>query len=431
MYRETNVNDATKAGRRHASPLTVVSAGVVLAVVATGSTAETLTDQIATSIKESTVNLGFRYRFEAVDDEAFDKDAWANTLRTRLTVAPQPIAGFAVLLEIDDLRDIGADNFNDTRNGVTDRPAVTDPEGTDLNQALLRYTGFAGTEIAVGRQRLERNNQRFVGGVGWRQNEQTFDAATISHKFGDKLTASYSFVGQVNRIHGPEKGTPPRDLDSNTNLVDVSYAFAPALTLAGYWYQMDFDNADSLSNETYGLRATGSLPVTGEWKFGYTAEFATQSEEGDNPVDYDADYYLVEAGIGQPKLGLKVGYEVLEGDTTAGSAFRTPLATLHAFQGWADVLTTTPNGGIEDLYVALTGKALGADWLVRWHDFSAETGSSDWGSELDVSANWPLAKRYAVLLKGATYDTDVPTISGSQSWTRDTTKYWVMLTASF
>ena len=126
-----------------------------------------------------------------------------------------------------------------------------------------------------------------------------------------------------------------------------------------------------------------------------------------------------------------MGYEVLEGDTTAGSAFRTPLATLHAFQGWADVLTTTPNGGIEDLYVALTGKALGADWLVRWHDFSAETGSSDWGSELDVSANWPLAKRYAVLLKGATYDTDVPTISGSQSWTRDTTKYWVMLTASF
>ncbi len=431
IYREMDVNDATGTGPRRALPVAVVGAGIVLAAVATGTAAEPLTEQIATSIKESTVNIGFRYRFEAVDDEAFDKDAWANTLRSRLTVAPQPIAGFSVLLEVDDLRDIGADNFNDTRNGVTDRPTVADPEGTDLNQALLRYTGFAGTDITVGRQRLLRNNERFVSGSGWRQNEQTFDAATISHKFGDKLTASYSFVGQVNRIHGPEKGTPPRDLDSNTNLVDVSYAFAPQLALAGYWYQMDFDNSDSLSNETFGLRATGAIPVSGEWKLGYAAEYATQSEEGDNPVDYDADYYLAEASIGRPNLGVKIGYEVLEGDATAGSAFRTPLGTPHAFQGWADVFATTPNGGVEDLYVALTGKALGADWLVRWHDFSAETGSNDWGSELDFSANWPLAKRYAVLLKGATYDTDVPAINNGQSWTRDTTKYWLMLTASF
>ncbi|MCC7256999.1 MAG: alginate export family protein [Gammaproteobacteria bacterium] len=419
------------AKRKRGGHRLAAGAGTLLAMMATGVAAETLTEQIAASVKASTVNLGFRYRFEAVDDDAFSEDAWANTLRSRLTLAPQPISGFGVLVEIDDVRNIGAEKFNDTRNGVTDRPSVIDPEGTDLNQALLRYTGFAGTEITVGRQRIERNNQRFVGGVGWRQNEQTYDAATISHKFGDKLTASYTFVGQVNRIFGPEKGTPPRDLDTNTNLVDVSYALAPALNLAGYWYQMDFDNADSFSNETYGLRATGAIPVSGEWKFGYTAEFATQSEEGDNPVDYDADYYLVEAGIGQPKLGLKAGYEVLEGDTAAGSAFRTPLATLHAFQGWADQFLATPNGGIEDLYVAVTGKALGADWVVTWHDFSAETGSQDWGTELDVSANWPLAKHYAVLLKGATYDSDVTTMNPAQSWTRDTSKYWLMLTATF
>ena len=33
---------------------------------------------------------------------------------------------------------------------------------------------------------------------------------------------------------------------------------------------------------------------------------------------------------------LKLGYEVLEGGNAAGKAFRTPLATLHKFQGWAD-----------------------------------------------------------------------------------------------
>ena len=79
----------------------------------------------------------------------------------------------------------------------------------------------------------------------------------------------------------------------------------------------------------------------------------------------------------------------------------------------------------------MTGKALGADLLLRFHDFSAETGNADWGTEVDFSANWPIARHYAVLLKGATYDTDVAVINSSQAWTSDTTKYWVMLTATF
>jgi len=114
---------------------------------------------------------------------------------------------------------------------------------------------------------------------------------------------------------------------------------------------------------------------------------------------------------------------VLEGDTAPGSAFRTPLATLHAFQGWADKFLTTPDAGVEDLYLAITGKALGADLVLRAHDFSAQAGSADWGTELDFSANWPLGKHYAVLLKGATYDAD--------DFSTDASKYWVMLTATF
>ncbi|MEZ5564455.1 MAG: alginate export family protein [Gammaproteobacteria bacterium] len=198
-------------------------------------------DELARSVQESKVNLGFRYRFEAVDDDAFVNNAWASTLRSRLTVVPKPLSGFGLLLEVDDVRHIGAENFNDSRNGVTDRPSVVDPEGTDLNQALLRYTGFAGTELAIGRQRIERNNQRFVGGVGWRQNEQTFDSVSISHRFNEHLNASYAYINRVNRIQGPDKGTPPADLDSDTHLMDASYAFGSTLTLAGYWYLMDFE----------------------------------------------------------------------------------------------------------------------------------------------------------------------------------------------
>jgi hypothetical protein len=80
-------------------------------------------------------------------------------------------------------------------------------------------------------------------------------------------------------------------------------------------------------------------------------------------------------------------------------------------------------GGVQDLYVAVTGKALGADLLLRAHDFSAQTGSGDRGTELDLSANRPLGKHYGVLLKGATYD--------ANGFSTDTRKYWVMLTTAF
>ncbi len=410
---------------RSAIPLFLTA--TTLLVAASGAQAETLSDQLVSSVKASTVNLGFRYRFEAVDEDSFEKEAWASTLRGRLTVEPKPVNGFGVLLEVDDVFHIGAENYNDTRNGVLDRPVVADPKGVDLNQALLRYTGFAGTDIVIGRQRINLNNQRFVGGVAWRQNEQTFDSASITHRFNDRLSTSYTYISRVKRIFGPDTGTPPEALDSDTNLFDASYAFGPALTLAAYGYLMDFDNAASLSNETFGLRATGGAEITTGWKGAYALEYAHQSDYGDNLVSYDAGYYLLEAGISADRIGFKLGYEVLEGNTDPinNKAFRTPLATLHAFQGWADKFLTTPNRGVEDLYFAVTGKALGADLLLRAHDFQAETGSSDghWGTEVDFSATWPIAKQYTVGLKGATYNAD--------DFSTDTSKYWVVLTAAF
>lgn len=403
------------------SAITLAAAVLATAPAAWG---ESFGDQLSAAVKGSTVDLNFRYRFEAVDDDAFNDDAWASTLRSRLTLTTQPLNGFSAVIEVDDVRDIGTStSFNDTRNGIIQRPIVADPDGTDLNQAYLRYTGFKDTDIKLGRQRILRNNERFISGSGWRQNEQTFDAISVSHQFASGLSTSYAWISQVNRVNGPDSGTPPADFDSSTHLLDASYRFSDALTLSGYWYRMDFRNADALSNKTVGLRATGSFALNDTWKLPYTVEYANQSDHADNPLSYHASYYLAEAGISSARVGLKLGYEVLEGSTTAGKAFRTPLATPHAFHGWADKFATTPDRGIEDFYVALTGKALGADLMLRFHDFSAEKGSADWGTEFDVSANWAIGKRYAVLLKGATYDAD--------DFARDTNKYWLMLSASF
>jgi hypothetical protein len=81
----------------------------------------------------------------------------------------------------------------------------------------------------------------------------------------------------------------------------------------------------------------------------YIAAFARQHDYAKNPLPIELNYYLSEAGLGFHGLTGGVGYEVLEGNQTVG--FSTPLATLHIFQGWADVFLTTPADGIKNLYV--------------------------------------------------------------------------------
>ena len=63
---------------------------------------------------------------------------------------------------------------------------------------------------------------------------------------------------------------------------------------------------------------------------------------------------------------LKFDYEVLEGD--GRGSFITPLATAHAFQGWADRFLTTPLDGIKDAYFTAIGTGVfGGKVIVSYH----------------------------------------------------------------
>ena len=52
---------------------------------------------------------------------------------------------------------------------------VPDPENIELNCLQIAWQKN-GNGIVLGRQRINLDDQRWVGSVGWRQNEQTFDA---------------------------------------------------------------------------------------------------------------------------------------------------------------------------------------------------------------------------------------------------------------
>jgi hypothetical protein len=373
-----------------------------------------------------------------------DKDANASTLRTRLVYKSAEFKDVFLTLNMDDVRPIVSTDFNDTRNGKTQYPIVPDPKGTDLNLASLTFTGLENGTFVLGRQRIKRANLRFVGNVGWRQNEQTYDSVSFAYTAAKKLDFFYSYVDRVKRVFGPNEnatasGPGAASWRSNSHLVDLGYTFNEAIKLFGYAYLLDFGNAATFSSQSIGLRATGGIPFGDGPKLSYVAEYANQQDYEDNPINYDANYYVLEGALGWERFGFKAGYEVLEGDESAGWAFQTPLATLHKFNGWADRFLVAPGGGLQDLYVEANAKFLQGTWKLIYHDFSADTsgtganGGSSYGDEIDFVASWKIRENYSIMAKFALYSSDASAcdVAGIGLWSCDADKVWVMATADF
>ena len=375
---------------------------------------------VASAIASGKAGLEFRYRFENVDEAAFGRDSNASTLRTRLNYTTGAWRGTTLLLELDDLSYVGSDTFNSTRNGKTTYPVVADPNGTGVNQFYLKYV-FDEGQVTVGRQRLNLDNQRFVGGVGWRQNEQTYDGVEFNlSAFGP--TARYNYVSRVSRVFGPDGGVPAPAFDSNSHLVNLQYKLPQSGQLTGYGYFLDFDNAGVSSSRTLGLRYTNAFEFE-NFKVPVAIEYAHQSDFGDNPANYSADYYVIEAGVTSLLVNMTVGNERLGADAGAGIGFATPLATLHKFQGWADKFLTTPAGGIDDRYIGISRMFGGNNLAMFIHDFRSDVGSVDYGSEIDLSLVRKVGDNVELLFKYARYNAD--------NFSTDTAKLWFMVTLSF
>lgn len=305
-------------------------------------------------------------------------------------------------------------------NGEPGRTVVADPSETEVNQAWISYSNW-DSSLKVGRQRILLDNARFVGNVGWRQNEQTYDALSFSNKSIPDTTVFYSYVHNVNRIFGDAH--PSGNFHSDTHLANISYSGIPVGTLTGYGYFLDLENAPANSSNTIGASFDGSHPITQDLKGTYRAEYAYQSDAADNPVNYTAHYYHFQLGGVYQNANAGAGYEVLTDDNGVG--FSTPLATLHAFNGWADVFLATPSNGLKDFYV-WAGYEFPCNIPVKFffHKFNSNTGGSDYGQEFDLVASRKFGKHWTVLAKFAYYDAeDMPY--------QDTLKTWLQVGFNF
>lgn len=332
--------------------------------------------------------LDMNFRVETADQSTFPEAASSVTLRTRAG-ADLNWSKFSFIVEAEGTVALD-DNYNDTipSNGIEPFPVIADPDSFDLNRLQFSYKGDNGG-LTIGRQRIILDDARFIGNVGWRQNEQTFDAVRGTAKFGPvALDATYAISQRT--IFGSE--SPNREFEGDFVFLNGKVDLE-AVNVLAYSYTIDYDTRLAFSSQTFGGEVKGSIPA-GPLKIGLRAGYATQSDTGDNPNDYSADYIVGEATASASGWTIRLQYEELGSDDGI-AAFQTPLATAHKFNGFADLFLVTPGTGLRDTNIRV-GKKIEIPGLpainafVGFHEFDSDFGAIDYGREVDAVVSFKI-----------------------------------------
>ncbi len=340
-------------------------------------------DKFLGKIEESVpgkFSINYRIRYEETNDDG------GVSHRIRYGYTTDNYNGFTANLEGETV-----DGIEDGFNGLD-----VDGEGTGLNQIWGAFENTDLGSVKVGRQIYTLDDQRFIGHVGWRQNIQTFDAMTVSVTAVENLVVRGFYLDEVNRINGSQIG-----IDAFG--INTAYAFGKPLKLVGFYYDLDDTELQARwDSETIGFRASGEFGFE-DLTFIYSLSVTGQ----DSVLGQNGDYFSAETSSSFAGVKLGLGYDVLE------QGFRTPLATVHKFQGFADVFVpqsiTGTGNGVEDLYVYAgynipVGNGIAAK--VIYHSFDPETGAGEFGDEINFVAVYEANKYINMIAKYADYQAD-------------------------
>ena len=372
-----------------------------------------------------------RYEYANVDGGADSANAF--TARTHLVFSAGllDIKNLSATIGLQSVNNFGYTKYNSTRNGQTQYDVIADPQQAMLSEASLDYK-VGKTALHAGRSQVNLDNQRFIGTVGWRQNERSYDSVYAANNDIENLSVLAAWVYGFQGVAGPTVATTA---DTNTVLLHAAYTVMPELKITAYDYMI------ASAHDTYGLALTGKLNLGA--KLNYRAEYAVQKdatmEIHSNQGKADADYINLDLGANINGILAGVNYEILSGaDASGKTAFSPALGTNHKFNGWADVfyVASTPSGGLQDMNIRIGYKAKGfGKVLAVYHDFKADTNmasttglTDDLGSEMDFLYvnKVPGFNNLKGLLKYASYSAGTAT-----GYTADKQVAWLMLDYKF
>jgi|GEM_PF-1710733 len=378
-------------------------------------------------VREAQANIDLRVRAESLSQDDFPLDSTASTMRLRLGGVTQRVNGFdaGVMFQANEV--LGDLRFNDGRGSNSYRPLINDPADTNVSEGWARWVSRGdGFEVKVGRQAVRHDNQRFVGSISHRQLEQTFNAASFRIGTGETWQLKADYLGQgitPGGINHPDRASGK--IDQGSTLLDFSRRIGDS-ELGIYAHNMDFDD-QRVSHQNFGIRLTGRLPWTEN--FSYRAELAEQNDlRGQGPED-GLSYHHFKLGQALDDWNWFVGQERLEGDGELG--FQTPLATAHAFNGWADRFGVIPSEGLIDNYVGAGYSRWGWDIQGVLHQFRLDQGSGQYGRELGLRANRQFTDNLSLEVAHARYSGSDNPNHGSDDLRGDSSRSWLSLTVSY
>ena len=231
----------------------------------------------------------------ALPAAAQPETANANTARLRLGFLSPVWQGLQAYAEYEGNLAMQDDYNNTLPDGNPLYSKVADPDRSELNQFWVAYSGIADNLLKVGRQRIKFDDDRFIGNVGWRQMETTYDAVLLSHNnqtlSGLVVNAGYigtvqTFIGTTEHIEAP--------------ILNLNYKMGDFGNMIGYGYWLDYTDINEpatmeKSSQTYGLRATccvkplDSYKINDNFGVAYTAEWSHQSDYGHCLMPYDEE----------------------------------------------------------------------------------------------------------------------------------------------
>jgi hypothetical protein len=334
---------------------------------------------------QAVLRVETRARYEWADDANTDPASEALTIRVRpsleLAFSPQ----ISLLGEIEAIAAVLPGQRNGFLNG-TGAPAIADAEVFELNRLQIEWAPVETLSLTLGRQRISLDDERFIGTVDFRQNQQTYDAITGAWQLPGNAVLHAGYIWRVGRVLGPDR--PDGVFESDSVFANLA---VPVPGGQASLYHYDFDLDDRAGSRSH-LRTTGiswrGRRLIGDLGLAWELAFARQAQAGRTPV-----FWRAGASIDRGELEFAVRLERLGNDD--GTAFQTPLATLHRFQGAADLFLVTPPQGITDFEaraiwrIGSLGPARATSLALQFNRFDPATGSGrlgeEWGAELATS----------------------------------------------
>lgn len=376
------------------------------------------------AFKNGKPTIDFRLRYENAEQDPLEA-AKATTLRSTVGFETAELWYSRLALEMVDVSSFFGQHYNP---GVPElsKPnysLINDPRGAGLTVAQLTFTGIPVTNIILGRQYINLDNQRFIGANNFRQYPQTFDAVTFSNTGINNLHIYYAYLAEVNTNISNGR-TPSGRHNLNSQLFNIDWSGYQYGNVIGYAY-INKDNTNNYnSNTTLGFRIT--TDPAKHLDFDYTLEFANQNGTHRNPSDYNAYYMLLMLSKTADFFTGIIGTETHSGNAyNDNSVFITPLGSNDNFNGLAQVFTTMPSRGLQDNFISLIAKKSIITINLTYHYFRLNKGpgSQGAGQELDLSTDIKLNEQFTLSMAYAKYN-------AQNNVAPDTRRIWVMLEAN-